>query len=117
MHKTSNLKFLMWALSVLTYVLAAVNRSSFSALGIVAQEHFSAEAALISTFVVVQLAVYAAAQIPVGFLLDRLGASVMLCAGLFQYQPDQRFDRAKRHAHCGDTPGGISSFAGLDGRV
>lgn len=83
MLKTSNLKFLMWALSVLTYVLAAVNRGSFSALGIVAQEHFSAEAALISTFVVVQLAVYAAAQIPVGILLDRLGASVMLCAGLF----------------------------------
>lgn len=36
MQKTSNLKFLMWALSVLTYVLAAVNRGSFSALGIVA---------------------------------------------------------------------------------
>lgn len=82
MQVRGNIKYLMWALSVLAYVLAAVNRSSFSALGLFAQDHFDAGASIVSTFVVVQLAVYAGAQIPVGILLDRWGAAIMLVAGL-----------------------------------
>lgn len=82
MQINGNMKYAVWTISVLTYVLAAVNRSSFSALGTYAQGHFGVEATIISTFVVVQLAVYAGAQIPVGILLDRWGASIMLSAGL-----------------------------------
>lgn len=82
MKQGTGLKMTMWALSVLTYVLTTINRSSFSALGTFAQHHFGVEATIVSTFVMVQLAVYALAQIPVGILLDRFGASIMLCAGL-----------------------------------
>ncbi len=76
------MKWLIWAVSVCAYVLAIINRSSFSALGPVAQEHFSAEATALSTFVTVQLVVYAVAQIPVGIALDRWGAPTLITSGL-----------------------------------
>lgn len=76
------MKWLIWAVSVLAYVLAVINRSSFSALGPVAQEHFGAEATALSTFVTVQLVVYAGAQIPVGIALDRWGAPTLITSGL-----------------------------------
>lgn len=76
------MKWLVWGISVIAYVLAVVNRSSFSALGATAQEHFGVEATVLSIFVTVQLVVYAAAQIPVGISLDRWGAPVLVSAGM-----------------------------------
>lgn len=49
--------------------------------GVVAVERFHVTAESLSLFVVVQLAVYAVMQIPVGILLDRFGAKVMLVLG------------------------------------
>jgi len=46
-----------------------------------AQERFSAGASAVSLFLVVQLAVYAALQVPVGVALDRFGSRVLLLAG------------------------------------
>ena len=46
-----HVKWAIWAVGVAAYLLALINRSSFSALGPVAQEHFGAEATALSSFV------------------------------------------------------------------
>jgi MFS family permease len=46
-----------------------------------AVERFGVGAAVLSTFVVVQLAVYAGMQVPVGVLLDRYGSRVLIAGG------------------------------------
>lgn len=63
-------------------MLAVVNRSSLSAVGIDTAERFGADAATLSMFAVVQLAVYGGMQIPVGLLLDRYGARPIMTAGM-----------------------------------
>ncbi|MCP3424594.1 MFS transporter [Rothia sp. AR01] len=80
--RNSKLKWIIWSVGLCAYLIAVVNRSSFSALGPVAQEHFSAEATTLSTFVVLQLVVYAGCQIPVGIGLDRFGVSWVVATGL-----------------------------------
>ena len=63
-------------------MLAVVNRSSLSAVGIDTAERFGADAATLSMFAVVQLAVYGGMQIPVGLLLDRYGARPVMAIGM-----------------------------------
>ncbi|WP_282836634.1 MFS transporter [Microbacterium flavum] len=63
-------------------MLAVVNRSSLSAVGIDTAERFGADAATLSMFAVVQLAVYGGMQIPVGLLLDRYGARPIMAIGM-----------------------------------
>lgn len=75
------LPWVVWGTAVALYVVAIINRSSMSALGPAAQDHFGIEAATLAMFPVIQLIVYAACQIPVGVLLDRFGASVILTSG------------------------------------
>jgi len=71
----------VWLTGVLIYMAAVLQRSSFGVAGLTAAKHFGASAALVSVFVVLQLAVYAAGQLPMGLLLDRYGTRVMLMAG------------------------------------
>lgn len=75
------LPWLVWGIAVLAYAVAIVNRASLSALGPTTQEHFGIEATTLSMFALIQLAVYAACQIPVGTLLDRFGASRLIMTG------------------------------------
>ncbi|MCT9820197.1 MFS transporter [Microbacterium sp. W1N] len=63
-------------------MLAVVNRSSLSAVGVDAAERFQADAATLSMFAVVQLAVYGGMQLPVGLLLDRFGARPVMTVGM-----------------------------------
>jgi MFS family permease len=63
-------------------VLAVTNRSSLSAVGVDVAERFEADAATLSMFAVVQLAVYGGMQIPVGVLLDRYGARPIMTIGM-----------------------------------
>ena len=49
--------------------------------GLDAAERFNASPAALSGFVVLQLLVYAALQVPVGLLLDRFGGRVLVTAG------------------------------------
>lgn len=74
--------WLIWGVGVAAYMLAVVNRSSLSAVGIDTAERFGADAATLSMFAVVQLAVYGGMQIPVGLLLDRYGARPIMTAGM-----------------------------------
>jgi MFS family permease len=46
-----------------------------------AQQRFGATAAVLSLFIVLQLGVYAALQVPVGVLLDRVGSRRMIATG------------------------------------
>lgn len=72
----------IWAVGVAAYMLAVINRSSLSAVGVDAAERFQADAATLSMFAVVQLAVYGGMQIPVGLLLDRYGARPVMAIGM-----------------------------------
>lgn len=74
--------WLVWGVGVLAYTVAVLQRTSFGVAGNQAAERFGSGAAIVGTFVVVQLLVYATMQIPVGVLLDRFGSRRMVVAGL-----------------------------------
>ncbi|MGZ4665401.1 MAG: MFS transporter [Frankiaceae bacterium] len=71
----------VWGLGVVAYTVAVFNRSSLGVAGIEAQHRFGINAAVLSLFAVLQLAVYAGLQIPVGVLVDRLGSRRMILCG------------------------------------
>ncbi len=71
----------VWAIALMAYGLSVFHRASFGVAGIAAQERFGVTAAVLSILSVLQLAVYAGLQIPVGALLDRLGSRRMIVAG------------------------------------
>ena len=74
--------WIIWVVGVAAYVLAITNRTSLSAVGVDAAERFTADAATLSMFAVVQLAMYGGMQIPVGVLLDRYGARPVMTIGM-----------------------------------
>jgi MFS family permease len=71
----------MWGVGLLAYAVAVFHRSSLGVAAVQAQERFSAGASAVSLFLVLQLAVYAALQVPVGVALDRFGSRAMVLAG------------------------------------
>lgn len=73
--------WIVWGVGLFAYALSVMHRASLGVAGLEAAEHFNATAGIVSTFVVIQLAVYAAAQVPVGVLLDRLGSRIVIVAG------------------------------------
>ncbi|WP_447925513.1 MFS transporter [Georgenia muralis] len=73
--------YLVWAAALAVYVVAVTGRTSLGVAGLQAAERFDISATTLSLFSVVQLAVYAAAQVPVGVLLDRIGSRTVLAAG------------------------------------
>lgn len=64
------------------YLLAVVHRTSLGVAGLDAAARFGIGASALSTFAVLQVLVYAAMQIPVGLLVDRLGARRVLLLGV-----------------------------------
>lgn len=73
--------YLVWSAGLFAYLVAVMQRSSFGVAGLDAAERFGAAPAVLSGFIVLQLLVYAALQVPVGLLLDRFGARRMVLAG------------------------------------
>lgn len=73
--------WLIWLSGVAAYAIAVHQRSTLGVAGLQAVEQFSAPAGIVSTFVVVQMLVYAAMQIPSGMLLDRYGSRVCIASG------------------------------------
>jgi MFS family permease len=71
----------VWLVALAAYTLAVFHRSSLGVAAVDAQERFAAGASAISLFLVLQLAVYAALQVPVGVALDRFGSRRMILAG------------------------------------
>ncbi|MFL6094248.1 MAG: nitrate/nitrite transporter [Blastococcus sp.] len=70
-----------WLVALTAYAVAVFHRASLGVAAVDAQERFSAGASAISLFLVLQLAVYAALQVPVGVALDRFGSRRMILGG------------------------------------
>ncbi len=73
--------YAVWLVALAAYVVAVFHRASLGVAGLEAQERFSAGASAVSLFLVLQLAVYAGMQVPVGIALDRYGARRLVVAG------------------------------------
>jgi MFS family permease len=73
--------WIIWATGLLAYVVAVLDRTTLGVSGLNAAERFGASPGMLSTFVVLQVVVYAAAQIPAGVLLDRFGSRALIAAG------------------------------------
>jgi sugar phosphate permease len=72
---------LVWGIGVFAYLVAVFHRTSLGVAGVAAAHRFGINASLLATLSVVQLAMYAAMQIPVGVLLDRFGSRRLLITG------------------------------------
>lgn len=73
--------WVVWAAGLLAYIVAVLDRTTFGVAGLDAAHRFGASPSVLSTFVVLQLMVYASAQIPAGLLLDRFGSKAMILTG------------------------------------
>ena len=74
--------WIVWVAATLTFVVAMFSRTSFGVASLFAADRFARPVALMSTFVVVQMIVYAGMQIPAGLLLDRMGSRKTIAIGL-----------------------------------
>ncbi len=72
----------MWGVALAIYVVAVFHRTSLAVAGLAATERFDLTASQLGTFTMLQLLVYAAMQIPVGLLIDRLGPRTVLTASV-----------------------------------
>ncbi|MGY1605049.1 MFS transporter [Geodermatophilus sp. SYSU D00815] len=73
--------YAVWLVGLFAYAVAVFHRGSLGVAAVEAQERFSAGASAVSLFLVLQLAVYAAMQVPVGVALDRFGSRALIVAG------------------------------------
>lgn len=73
--------WIVWSTGLLAYIVAVLDRTTLGVSGLDAANRFSASPGVLSTFVVLQVIVYAGAQIPAGMLLDRYGSKVMILTG------------------------------------
>ncbi len=73
--------WIVWTTGLLAYIVAVLDRTTLGVSGLAAADRFSTGPGLLSTFVVLQVVVYAGAQIPAGVLLDRFGSKALITAG------------------------------------
>ena len=73
--------WIVWATGLLAYIVAVLDRTTLGVSGLPAAERFSAGPGLLSVFVVLQVVVYACAQVPAGLLLDRYGSRALIVSG------------------------------------
>ena len=72
--------WLVWGAGAGVYVLAVFHRSSLGVAGPEAQARLGLTATQLSLFVMLQLGMYAAMQVPTGIMVDRFGPRRMLLA-------------------------------------
>lgn len=73
--------WIVWATGLLAYIVAVLDRTTLGVSGLDAADRFTASPSALSAFVVLQVVVYSAAQVPAGVLLDRYGSRVLIVAG------------------------------------
>src|SRR6478672_2873629 len=73
--------WIVWATGLLAYIVAVLDRTTLGVSGLAAADRFGASPSLLSTFVVLQVGVYAGAQVPAGLLLDRFGSKALIFSG------------------------------------
>lgn len=71
----------VWLAGMAVYVMAIAARTSFGVASLDALGRFDISAAQLSMFTVIQLAVYAGSQLPVGILLDKYGSRPIMVVG------------------------------------
>ncbi|WP_234787284.1 MFS transporter [Mycolicibacter sinensis] len=74
--------WIVWGTGLLSYVVAVLDRTTFGVSGLDAADRFSTGPGALSSFVILQLIVYASMQIPAGVLLDRFGPKAMIASGV-----------------------------------
>ena len=79
--RTARRAAVVWGAGMLGYVFAVLQRTTFGVAGLDAADRFSISPAALSAFVFLQVAVYIAAQLPGGLLVDRWGARKVLVGG------------------------------------
>ncbi|MER7817280.1 MFS transporter [Streptomyces sp. NPDC096153] len=80
---------LVWGIGVAVYFVAVIFRTSLGVAGLDAADRFDVNASALSTFSILQLLVYAGMQIPVGLMVDRLGAKKVLTLGVVLFTAGQ----------------------------
>ncbi len=73
--------WIVWATGLLAYIVAVLDRTTLGVSGLQAADRFAANPSVLSSFVVLQVIVYAGAQVPAGLLLDRFGSRVLIVSG------------------------------------
>ncbi|MGE2733060.1 MFS transporter [Mycolicibacterium vaccae] len=73
--------WIVWATGLLAYIIAVLDRTTLGVSGLAAADRFAASPSVLSTFVVLQVVVYASAQVPAGLLLDRFGSRALIVCG------------------------------------
>jgi MFS family permease len=73
--------WIVWATGLLAYVVAVLDRTTLGVSGLDAADRFAASPSVLSMFVVLQVIVYAGAQVPAGLLLDRFGSKALIVCG------------------------------------
>src|SRR6476619_6293931 len=73
--------WIVWATGLLAYIVAVLDRTTLGVSGLAAADRFGASPSLLSTFVVLQVIVYAGAQVPAWLLLDRVGSKALIFSG------------------------------------
>ena len=73
--------WIVWATGLLAYIVAVLDRTTLGVSGLDAADRFGASPSVLSTFVVLQVIVYAGAQVPAGLLLDRFGSKALIVTG------------------------------------
>lgn len=73
--------WIVWTTGLLAYIVAVLDRTTLGVSGLQAADRFAANPSVLSTFVVLQVVVYACAQVPAGVLLDRFGSRVLIVSG------------------------------------
>ncbi|WP_417365029.1 MFS transporter [Glutamicibacter arilaitensis] len=90
-HLNSSKSWVVFGFAILAYISAISQRTSFGVAGIEATERFNASAQILASFSVVQLVVYAGAQVPVGLLLDKFGPRILITTGALLMAAGQAF--------------------------
>ncbi|NJP65833.1 MFS transporter, partial [Streptomyces spiramenti] len=70
--------YAVWLAALLAYVMAVFHRTSLGVAGLEAADQLGVGAAALSAFVLLQVVVYAAGQVPAGIAVDRWGARAAL---------------------------------------
>jgi MFS family permease len=73
--------WVIYGVGVFAYLVAVTQRTTIGVAGVAATGRFHSTASVLSTLAVVQLIVYAAMQIPVGVLIDRVGSRWLMAVG------------------------------------
>lgn len=73
--------WVVWGVGVFAYIVGVLHRTSFGVAGLDAADRFAVSPSLLSSFVVLQIIVYAGMQIPAGVILDRVGSRKMIALG------------------------------------